>query len=103
MYNLHDVIMKMKLPKLSLGFSSAHFFRLVRIFVLLCIVSSIFSVSVGDLLITDANARFCGPGDDPVTNGCTVAPEIPALLVPLFLLISAGSFYFIRRRSLNLQ
>lgn len=72
--------------------------RGIRIYALVCVVASIVSVSAGEVLMSDASAVPCIRTGYPA--GCTDAPEIPLAMIPLFLLVSAGGFYVVRRRSL---
>lgn len=79
--------------------------RGIKIYALLAVVMSILSVSASDVLVTDASAEPCvnSGSENPYPPGCTPVPEIPTVMIPLFLLVSAGSFYMIRRRSLRVS
>ncbi len=61
-----------------------------KLFVLLQIVGAIFSgaeIMPTDLIISSAHAQR--------------VPEMPTVMVPVFLAITAVSFYYIRRRALK--
>ncbi len=81
--------------------------RGVKIYALLCVVATILSFSASEVLIDNAFActsnSECRGGDVCVAGICappTPAPEIPLAMIPLFLLMSAGGVYAIRRRSM---
>lgn len=98
---------------------SSRLIRGLRIYALLVPIASLLSLSIGEMVINTATAAdgyVCGPtatageacimagnkrGTCPGPNS-TCAPEIPLALIPMFLLVSAASFYYIRRRQLNL-
>jgi len=86
--------------------------RCIRIFALLGIVAMAFDTSNSTVLVANAGAAACtwsmdggwtppgcniepgGPGGGPV-------PELPTVMIPLFLLVTGSSFYYIRRRRLQ--
>lgn len=55
-------------------------------------------VCIGGVCVPDPT------GPNPNTGGGGAnAPEMPAAFLPLFLLLSAGSFYMVRRRSMKVR
>ena len=97
----------------------AKIFRVIRIYALYCVIAAIFASPVIDgLIVTNASAQSgpCGGvnvGDECKEGGicteapggrtffCAPVPEIPALFIPLFLALSIGSVYYIRRRQMG--
>lgn len=90
--------------------------RFFKVYTLVCLIGLTMSVSIGDALILDAMAQVCSVRE-PCTGGFTCeagicvpigggggggnVPEMPTAFLPLFLLVSAGSFYMVRRRVLK--